>query len=1065
MPEKILIKTPPGYGLKRCIELFKADYKASPLSAFLIVPTERLSKKVKEALLKDGISVVERSITTPGEFACRIIKDCPDFKLITEEEAKMLLLKVIKENKGHIEALSPSKDLSSRLLNDIYTLIKVVFEHESDYKKIFSSGNPTKNSALTAIIKDYESLLDLKGLVPPEAVWAKAGEFLENADSNRDLNKEKFKFYSLSFSGLFEPLPAVKSFIRACASHSEKTVYFMPFCTNQKVCTDEGKWFDAGITEEEKPSLYSSACTGIFSSEKPKEIPAKVYAKRYRNIKSEISGIAAGILPLLDAGVKPCKIAVAFPDPAGATALIDEIFPDFGLSYSSSATVPFSRSPLVQSVLLITEVISKNFSRESVTELLASPYMAPLLKNKGANSENPAFLADIVAGKAMIEDGFFSWEKNIKKFIKREEGRVLSSDTPDFRKKDIEKDMQNAEIVLNSVVPLLSDLNRLICDDTYKGHIKRLISLLKSRGVPYIDDSCGRDILYRDTNDLEKLLSLLEGLSGTSEVSGDEKITFYEFSRFFSSAAGSLRVSLKRDDSKIQISGIQGLQDTEFDYIFLGGLVDGKIPDIPSLLPYTNENEDRAIWPEKRREKVRWERFYFISALCAAKSGVFLSCHNEAGGKQEIPSQFYETAANMLSAETPDDLERTGSFFYSVLETGRCLSKGEIYENFCLPKGVSPVFLLERINIEGFHRSGFYDSPYDGLLSAEDDITAVLEERFNEKHAYSPTSLETYAGCPFRFYLSHVIGLNPPQEKTFTLSASDRGELLHRTLFSFYLEWMKNHQGSPSEKEKDEALSLIRSCAVSNIESYGIQGPAWDSMAKEILGETGYGRGILEKFISEETELFQTGLVPKYFEAGFGFKGAGTSFSDEPVEVVSKNGKSIFLRGFVDRIDVMESPGGTEFVIVDYKTGSHPNFNEISKGKALQIPLYLKAAEAAKNMRGIGGFYYKLSKREVFRKAELYDQSEEELFSHFRKAGIKGEIFEDVVERSVDFACRYAENIKRGIFTPANETGGCSSYCEFKPLCRFSEFRLLEQDNLKGLEEFRENTDNRTGEE
>ena len=60
---------------------------------------------------------------------------------------------------------------------------------------------------------------------------------------------------------------------------------------------------------------------------------------------------------------------------------------------------------------------------------------------------------------------------------------------------------------------------------------------------------------------------------------------------------------------------------------------------------------------------------------------------------------------------------------------------------------------------------------------------------------------------------------------------------------------------------------------------------------------------------------------------------------------------------------------------------------------------------------------------------------------------MKDESFEDIVERSVESACRYSENVRRGIFTPAKDVSGCSKYCEFKTLCRFSEFRLLEQEN------------------
>ncbi|MBN2734620.1 MAG: PD-(D/E)XK nuclease family protein [Methanomicrobiaceae archaeon] len=1028
MPEKILIKTPPGYDLKSCIELFKKEYSTSPLNTHLIFPTERLVNIVKQNLLNDGLTVIEGAVTTPKEFAESIADKNSNFRLITEEEAKMLLLSVIKQNRTHIESISHSKEFSLRLLNDIYTLITVLSERQTDYARVFSKNLSKKNRALLAIIKDYQQLLKDKNLIAPEEIYTASKRFLEKGDSfSPDL--------TVIFSGIYEPQASLKKFITAVGDSAKKTVYFMPFCSDERICSDSGDWFSADITVEKEADFRSSVYTGIFTGSVTEKKPAMVYAKRYKSIKKEISGIAAEIQALLKDGAEPFKIAVAFPDPAGATAIIEEIFPDFKLPFSSSATFPFSRSPVVSSVLLITEVISGNFSRENVTELFSSPYIRSDIK--------PSVI-DFVAGKAIIEDGFSSWERNISRYIRREEGYLLSQETPDYRKKEIVNEIATAKSVLNGVLPALKELNSLIKDDTYRGHIQNLLLLLKRWDAPHIDADCGTEIEKRDNDDLKRLLLLLNRLSDTSDTSGEEQVSFYEFSRFLSSAAGNMRVSQKRDASAIQVMGIQGLQYTEFDFVFLGGLVDGKIPDIPSLLPYTNEAEDQAIWPKKRREKVRWERFYFISALCPAKKAVYLSCHNEAEGRQEIPSQFYETASNALSAESQDDKEPLDSFSYSVAKTGEHLLKGEVYSGFCLPDGVSAQSVAERINIEGFHRKGLYDTSYDGLLQDEDGINDILEKRFGKSHAYSPTSLETYAGCPFRFYLKHVLGLNPPAETTFTLSPSDRGSLIHNTLFSFYSEWKKNHPTAPAENEKEEALSLLKSCAKENIEAYGMQGPAWDSMAREILGDTGYGKGILEKFAEEETKLNATGLIPEYFEAGFGFKGAGTSFSDEPVEVVSGKGKSIFLRGFVDRIDVKD---GRDFVIVDYKTGNHPKLRDISEGKALQIPLYLRAVGSAKDLRGIGGFYYRISKKDVSRRAELYDTSEEMLFSNFKKSRLKDESFEDIVERAVYFACRYAENIRRGIFTPAGDASGCSDYCEFKNVCRFSEFRLLEQEN------------------
>ena len=46
----------------------------------------------------------------------------------------------------------------------------------------------------------------------------------------------------------------------------------------------------------------------------------------------------------------------------------------------------------------------------------------------------------------------------------------------------------------------------------------------------------------------------------------------------------------------------------------------------------------------------------------------------------------------------------------------------------------------------------------------------------------SPTSLETYANCPFAYFLNRVIGIEALPEVEPNLSAGDRGTAIHTIL-------------------------------------------------------------------------------------------------------------------------------------------------------------------------------------------------------------------------------------------------------------------------------------------
>ena len=92
--------------------------------------------------------------------------------------------------------------------------------------------------------------------------------------------------------------------------------------------------------------------------------------------------------------------------------------------------------------------------------------------------------------------------------------------------------------------------------------------------------------------------------------------------------------------------------------------------------------------------------------------------------------------------------------------------------------------LVERINMERII-AGCVRLSYDGILSGDEAIRATLAGQYGPDHVYSPTSLETYASCPFAYFLNRVIGLEALPEVEPNLSAGDRGTAIHDILTMF----------------------------------------------------------------------------------------------------------------------------------------------------------------------------------------------------------------------------------------------------------------------------------------
>src|SRR5262249_51674466 len=75
--------------------------------------------------------------------------------------------------------------------------------------------------------------------------------------------------------------------------------------------------------------------------------------------------------------------------------------------------------------------------------------------------------------------------------------------------------------------------------------------------------------------------------------------------------------------------------------------------------------------------------------------------------------------------------------------------------------------------------------PADGLVAPAGIARAALDAHRLTARSFSPTALETYATCPYKFFLYTVHKLSPREEPVAIeeLSPLQRGSLVHEVLF------------------------------------------------------------------------------------------------------------------------------------------------------------------------------------------------------------------------------------------------------------------------------------------
>jgi ATP-dependent helicase/nuclease subunit B len=204
-----------------------------------------------------------------------------------------------------------------------------------------------------------------------------------------------------------------------------------------------------------------------------------------------------------------------------------------------------------------------------------------------------------------------------------------------------------------------------------------------------------------------------------------------------------------------------------------------------------------------------------------------------------------------------------------------------------------------------------------------------------QEHVFSPTELEDYQLCPYRFYASAYLGLKAANPLEVELTPLEIGSLVHRLLEQFF---------------KKNVLNLDQEFATLQTERPHLSQPLLALQKKRI-------ERMMISFVDDlERERAQASdWKPRYFEWTFG---RGTP----PLLLKDSDGRPASFRGRVDRIDVNETE--KRFLIIDYKTGSTKiSGNRIKAGEALQLPLYLLATQELllKGYEPAGAVYYHLS--------------------------------------------------------------------------------------------------------
>jgi hypothetical protein len=460
---------------------------------------------------------------------------------------------------------------------------------------------------------------------------------------------------------------------------------------------------------------------------------------------------------------------------------------------------------------------------------------------------------------------------------------------------------------------------------------------------------------------------------------------------------------------------------------------------------------DRFGWYLPSAEELAdHEREAFLRAVLSATEVLYLSRPaSDCEGRPALASFYLEDLCRSLPYEPeaerervsdlvahPSDAARTGDLLASVSH--------DVWQH--LPGAVEPKRRALAFHIhDALIQRGTPPVPITGRREASMRATVdpvLLEGAPHRTRRLSASQLASIAHCTYKHFLEKVVCpgyLAHPQ-----YDALRRGSLIHDAI----LHWGRGLDGwTRGEAALPELDAWLDERVAA--QPLSIRG---DEVARQALRRN---RARLFELLRQEIGCLEgirgRGFVPTYHELGFGEdvvarpEGHDPASTPEPLELTVETAvgeHTLWLRGSVDRVDVLERDGQRYGVAIDYKTGASSKWyaKRMLAGDDLQLRTYLLALERKWGIRPVGALFLGFGDglRHGVVHADFADLVAGLGVSHLQQVKqMDGSAWKAWVhEETLSVVAGLAERLVRLDIEAKPKDGECG-FCQFGRICRY----------------------------
>jgi len=728
---------------------------------------------------------------------------------------------------------------------------------------------------------------------------------------------------------------------------------------------------------------------------------------------TEVRAIVREVIAALQEGVRQDEIAVFCGGDRAYRGLLEQALEAAGIPAASMPGTPLIELAAGRGVLALARLPLADYGRAAFFDFLSLAPLNAWVPAAGGKIPLRASQWQRIAREAGVTHGWGRWQEALDLFEEEcREALMPESDVSAARRGLAEDGLEGSRGLRAFVGSLLERLEPLRRRQPAREFIRAFVSLLD-------------DYLRSGAEGLSEVRAEVEQLGTIDEIDGE-----FDLESFVAALEANLEAANLRKTSfgdGVLVADYRLAAGLRFRRAFICGAYEGAFPAVAESEPLLQDeawSSLRASHPyvddlERRLELANEAsaRLLAIADDCVLTWSCPLQAANATRDYYPAPPMVaaarrrdtaIQTASDLRHAAAREWLARPSSPLASML-TGPPVDRweGRLRAAVVARRDGRPLApggpLDAAVALLRARRSRRFGE-FDGNLAGLRGRTAA-----SSGARLSPTSLEKYAICGFRYFLSSVLrlrGIEEPEE-TETIGAAERGTLVHKTLQLFFTQQKQRGRPQASERWSAADLELLLVIFEEQFERLRRQGRA----GLDIYSDLDYRalRADLATFLEQDGDFrAQTGAIPAEFEL---------RLPPTPLD-------DVMLTGFVDRID--QTPNGRHAFVIDYKTGSARDFERamatdpFAGGTRLQLPVYVLAATGAEHVQAL---YWFISRRGEFKQV-TYEETPDNRrrFEETVRAilqGLQAGSFPAVAGDQDDF---------RGGFTNCR-------YCEFDRLC------------------------------